>query len=152
MRVLYDHAVAPRGHKIAHHTPTSIRDASFGSLFYALSGQDVVVDAHASLQRSLTQIHGSSLDEWRCAADLRTDCLAREPVGIVHRRSRAVHHPPDARNTVVIHLQNSRSCVVENEASQPLYLTRMVRAVQYRLLYPPLWSRTPCATEARSER
>ena len=58
-------------------------------------------NAHAGLQRPLSQRHGTSLDEWhgRCAVDLRTDCLVRDPAGIGHRRSRAVHHPPDARNT-----------------------------------------------------
>ena len=36
-----------RGQKSTHQTPTSIRDASFGRLFYALSGHDVVGCAHA---------------------------------------------------------------------------------------------------------
>ena len=37
---------------------------------------------------------------WRCAADLRTDYLVRDPVGTGHRRSRLEHHPPDARNSL----------------------------------------------------
>ena len=31
--------------------------------------------------------------------NLRTDCLVRDLVGFGHRRTRAVHQPPDARNT-----------------------------------------------------
>ena len=53
---------------ITQHSLAGIRDASFGSTFYALSRQDVVGDAHAGLQRSLSQSHCTSLDEWHGAA------------------------------------------------------------------------------------
>ena len=36
---------------------------------------------------------------WSCAADFRTDFLVHNLAGIGHRQSRAVHHPPGARNS-----------------------------------------------------
>ena len=87
-----------RDQKVTQQVLTSIRDASFGCHCYALTGQDVVGDAHAGLQRSLSQRHGSSLGEWRSAADLRIDFVVLLVSG-TNRLSRVI--------VVVIYLQNS---------------------------------------------
>ena len=120
------------GQKATHQVLTSIRDASFWPPFYALSGQDVG-DAHAGLQRSLSQRHGSSPDEWHGAAQQTSEKTSSSVATLVAGTDKVGQGTTRLTRVivVVIHLQNSpvlrrRKCSVtvtvpySNDTGRPM--------------------------------
>ena len=90
------------GQKATQHSLTSVRDASFGCLVMLYR------DKTSSAMR--TPVFSAPLPNATAPLLIRSDCLAHNPVGMGHRRSRAAHHPPDARNS---------RCNLSSEQSAP---------------------------------